>query len=97
LFKNLVAIREACPHCGLSLKDFDVGDGAIALVILVGGGLVIALAFWAQFNLGWPEWLLLLVFLPLSVVICIGLLRPFKAFLLAMIYTHKAGEGRLDD
>jgi uncharacterized protein (DUF983 family) len=97
IFKKLIVVRDACPSCDLPLKEFDLGDGAIVLVILFGGGLVTALGFWAQFNLGLPDWLLLLLFLPFAACVCIGLLRPFKATLLAMIYHHQAGEGRLDD
>ncbi len=90
-------MRDACPHCKLALKELDLGDGAIVLVILFGGGLVTAIGFWAQFNLGLPDWLLLTFFLPFAALVCVGLLRPFKATLLALIYHHKAGEGRLDE
>ena len=95
-FDGFITIREQCPVCGLKLKAFDLGDGAIVLVILVAGALVTGLGFWAMFSLGWPDWLLLAVFLPLSLLLCIGLLRPFKATLLALIWHNKAGEGRLD-
>jgi uncharacterized protein (DUF983 family) len=90
-------IRDTCPACGLTLKEFDLGDGAIVLVILFGGGLVTAIGVWAQFHLGLPDWLLLTLFLPLAALLCVALLRPFKATLLAMIYHHKAGEGKLDE
>jgi uncharacterized protein (DUF983 family) len=96
IFKNLLVVRDVCPACALPIKEFDLGDGAIVLVILFGGGLVTGLGVWAQFNLGLPDWLLLALFLPFAALVCIGLLRPFKATLLAMIYHHKAGEGRLD-
>jgi uncharacterized protein (DUF983 family) len=97
IFINIIAVRDVCPGCALPLKEFDLGDGAIVLVILFGGGLVTGLGVWAQFNLGLPDWLLLLLFLPLATAVCIALLRPFKAILLAMIYHSKAGEGRLDE
>jgi uncharacterized protein (DUF983 family) len=97
MFRNFLEIRERCPACGLALRDFDLGDGAIVLVILVAGGLVSGLGFWAMFSLGWPDWLLLAVFLPLAALLCIGLLRPFKAVLLALIWHSKAGPGRLDE
>ena len=97
IFKNFLEVRDSCPSCGLVFKDFDLGDGAIVLVILVAGGLVSALGFWAMFTLGWPDWLLLTVFLPLAALLCIGLLRPFKSTLLALIWHNKAGPGRLDE
>jgi uncharacterized protein (DUF983 family) len=96
VFESFIVVREACPACGLRLRDFDLGDGATVLVILFAGALVTGLGFFAMFSLGWPDWLLLTVFLPLAALLCFGLLRPFKAMLLALIWHHKAGEGRLE-
>jgi uncharacterized protein (DUF983 family) len=35
------------------------------------------------------------VFVPATLIVCLGLLRPFKAILIGLQYATKSGEGRL--
>jgi uncharacterized protein (DUF983 family) len=42
-----------------------------------------------------PYWVHAALWLPLTAILSIGLLRPFKATLVALQYRHKAEEGRL--
>jgi uncharacterized protein (DUF983 family) len=37
----------------------------------------------------------LIVWLPVTVILCLALLRPFKATMVALQYRNAAGEGRL--
>ena len=39
-------------------------------------------------------WIHAAIFLPLSVIVCVGLLRPTKGLLIALQYFNKAEEGR---
>ena len=43
-----------------------------------------------------PIWVHLVVFLPLTLAVCIGLLRPLKGVLLAAQFANKASEARHD-
>jgi uncharacterized protein (DUF983 family) len=43
-----------------------------------------------------PIWVHLVVWLPLTVILAGGVLRPLKGILIAMQYKHNAEEGRLD-
>ena len=43
-----------------------------------------------------PYWVHALLWLPLILLVTLGLLRPAKGLLIALQYHHKAEEGRLD-
>jgi len=42
-----------------------------------------------------PMWVHMVVFLPLTLIVCLGLLRPLKGVLIALQYRNKAEPGRL--
>ena len=41
-------------------------------------------------------WVYLVIFLPLTLIVCVGLLRPLKGLLVALQYRNKAEQGRLE-
>ena len=82
-----------CEACGLDLSVQDSGDGPVAfIVLLVGFIVVIGSALVVEVRYGWPVWLHLLVWLPLSVPLCLLLMRPFKGVLIALQYRHRRHE-----
>jgi uncharacterized protein (DUF983 family) len=44
-----------------------------------------------------PIWVHVLLWVPAIVVVCLMLLRPFKATLFALQWKHKAGEAKFED
>ncbi|MET0293580.1 MAG: DUF983 domain-containing protein [Phenylobacterium sp.] len=97
LFDGFLKVAARCEACGFDLAAADSGDGPAVFVILIGGFLV---AFAALFTeLAWrpPIWLHLVLWLPLTVIVCLGLIRPFKGVLLALQFTHRASEARFDE
>lgn len=66
-------------------------------VILIGGFIVAFGALFTTFTLHPPVWLTLLIWLPMTLVVCLGLLRPFKGLMLAAQFVNKASEARHDD
>ena len=97
LFKGFVAMPASCSNCGLSYKFADAGDGPAVFVILLAGAIIIALMFWVENTYEPPIWLHLTVFLPLTLIVCLGLLRPLKGLLIGLQYKNKAELGRLED
>ena len=59
------------------------------------GAIVLALLLWTEVTYEPPMVLELAIFLPLTVIVCAGSLRPLKALLIGLQYRHKAGQGRL--
>lgn len=95
MFAGLLAFAPVCTKCGLDFVQFNVGDGAAAFVTLIVGGLVVAGAIALQASLAPPIWVQLIVWLPVTVVAVVGVLRVAKAALLASEYRTGAREGRL--
>ena len=96
LFKGFVTLEEKCSACGQSFAFADSGDGPAVFVILFAGFLIVALMFWVESAYSPPIWLHLVVFLPLTLIVCLGMLRPLKGLLIGLQFKNKAELGRLD-
>jgi uncharacterized protein (DUF983 family) len=49
-----------------------------------------------EFSFGPPFWVHVILWVPLVLVLAIGLLRPLKGLMIAQQYKHRAQEGRID-
>ena len=97
LFRGFLDVAPRCEACGLDYSFIDAGDGPAVFVILFGGFIVVALAFWVEATYEPPLWLHAVLWIPAILVVTLGLLRPFKGILVAFQYRNKAAEGRLRD
>ncbi|MCP4314681.1 MAG: DUF983 domain-containing protein [Hyphomicrobiales bacterium] len=97
LFEGYLAPEKSCTHCGLDYGFADAGDGPAVFVILLVGFLVVGFALWLEVNYGPPLWLHLLLWIPLSVGICMWLLRALKGVLINLQFKNNAHEGQLDN
>ena len=97
LFAGLATFAPSCRACGLDFAGFNVGDGPAAFLIFIVGGIVVALAIWVELRFSPPFWVHILLWVPLTAFLTIGLLRLGKGLLLALEYQHRAREGRLRD
>ncbi len=88
LFKGYLDVAERCGVCGLDLTQHDSGDGPAVFVILILGFIIVGLALVVEMAYAPPVWLHMLLWLPLSLVGSIALLRPFKGILIALQYSH---------
>jgi uncharacterized protein (DUF983 family) len=73
----------------VDLSAQDSGDGPVAFIILIVGGIVVSLALITEVKLGPPVWLHLLLWLPLTMILVLALMRPSKAILIALQYKHR--------
>jgi uncharacterized protein (DUF983 family) len=97
LFKGFLSVAPACDNCGLDFSFADAGDGPAVFVTLFAGFFVLGMALWVELSYEPPMWVHLLIFAPMTVVVCLGILRPLKGLLVAMQYANKAEQGRLHD
>jgi len=97
LFANLAGFAPKCRTCGLDFEGFNVGDGPAAFLIFLVGAIVVALAITVQVKASPPWWVHVLLWVPLTAILTVGLLRLGKALLLALEYRHRAREGRIQD
>jgi len=96
LFAGFLRIIDHCEACGADLSSADTGDGPAVFVILIGGCIACFGLLFTYVAFRPPIWLELLIWPPLGALLCLALLRPFKAILFAMQFHHKAAEGRLE-
>lgn len=89
LFDGFLAVAPRCTSCGLDLSKHDSGDGPAVFVILILGFIVVGLALWVELAYEPPFWLHLVLWLPLIVILGLGMLRPLKAGLIALQYKHR--------
>lgn len=88
LFAGLLAVRPACPSCGLDFSAEDAGDGPQVFVIFFLGLIVVGLAALVELKFEPPIWVHVVVWTPLILGGAILLLRPLKAGLIALQYRH---------
>jgi uncharacterized protein (DUF983 family) len=95
LFKGYLSLQPGCTACGLDYDVIDAGDGPAAFVILLIGFIVVGLALFVEVSYGPPLWLHLLLWLPLTLILCLPLLRLLKGLMIGLQFRNRAAEGRL--
>ena len=97
LFQGFLKVAPRCEACGFDLAKADSGDGPAVFVILIGVFIVAFSALITEIKFRPPIWVHLVIWLPMTVVVCLALLRPFKGALLAAQFMNKASEAGRDD
>jgi uncharacterized protein (DUF983 family) len=97
LFEGFLKVNERCEACGLDLRKADSGDGPAVFVILIVGFIVAFAMLFTEFTLHPPVWVHLVVWMPLTAILCLGLMRPFKAIMIALQFHNHASQARNDD
>jgi uncharacterized protein (DUF983 family) len=95
LFDGVVQFAKTCKTCGLDFGAFNVGDGPAAFLVLIVGALVSIGAITLQLSVEPPFWVHILVWVPVTTGLVIGLLRVAKAALLFLEYKNRAKEGSI--
>lgn len=96
LFAGFLTVPSACAVCGLDYAFADAGDGPAVFIMMIAGFLVVGLALFVEVTFQPPYWVHAVLWIPLTLFLTIGLLRPLKGWLIAQQYKHKAREGRLE-
>ena len=96
LFDGFIAIAPRCEACGLDFSFADSGDGPAVFIMMIAGAVVVGSALLVDAYYEPPLFLLAAIFLPLMVMVSLGLLRPLKGILIASQYRHRAEQGRLE-
>jgi len=96
LFTGFLKIAPRCEVCGLDYSFADPADGPAIFVMLIIGFVVVGLALWVEVSYEPPLWLHFLIWIPLTVILCLPPLRWIKGILITLQYANKAEEGRWD-
>ena len=88
LFSGYLTLADKGDLCGLNFEGQDAGDGPAVFIILILGFFVVGMAVLFEVVVAPPMWLHLLLWSPVTIGGSIGLLRPFKAVMIALQYKH---------
>lgn len=97
LFEGFLKVAARCEACGYDFSAADSGDGPAVFVILIAGFAVAFAAVFTEFTIHPPIWVHLIIWLPATLLISLGLMRPLKGLMLAAQFINKASEARNDD
>lgn len=78
VFQGFLKVRSECPHCGAPLGRVRADDVPPYFTILIVGHVVVPLMLLVERQWSPPLWLHAAIFLPLTLFLCLVLLRPVK-------------------
>ena len=94
LFAGFLTPAKACDVCGLDFAFAENSDGPAIFIIFIAGAVIVTLALIVDAAFRPPVFVHLLIWIPATVMLCLALLRPFKATIIALQYRHNPGDGR---
>lgn len=89
MFQGFLTVRDRCQACGADLSGQDSGDGPAPFVVFLVGAIVVGLALFTEVRYEPPVWLHLVLWLPLTVILVLALMRSAKALMIALQYKHR--------
>lgn len=97
LFSGFLKTADHCENCKLDFAFIDSGDGPAIFVIFIVGFLAVVGVLMTEILFMPPIWINMLVWMPLTLFLCLIFLRPLKGLLIAQQYGRKAAEGALHE
>lgn len=92
LFNGYLTVVDTCERCGLHLADGDSGDGPAVFLIFIVGFLAVGLAIWVEVMWEPAIWVHAVVSGGFVIGLSLLLLRPAKAYVMALQYRHRRDE-----
>ncbi len=87
-----ITLNNACPECGLDLSKNDSADGPAVFLIFILGFALVPAALLTDSIIQLPVWLHIMIFGTLALGLTLGMLRPLKAYIIALQFKHRPGE-----
>lgn len=87
-----VTVRDACDHCGMHIGRHDSADGPAVFLIFLLGTILVPLALLVETIFAPPLWVHGVGWTVVALSITIGLLRPIKAYVIALQYKHRSSD-----
>ncbi len=94
LFDGYLTLAQKCDHCDLDNDYVDSADGPAVFVILLAGFIVVFAAMLVEIYYMPPYWVHALLWLPLGILVPLGMLRPLKGWFIALQYRNNAKEAK---
>lgn len=84
-FAGYLTVVPECSHCGAPLGQMRADDAPPYFTIFIVGHLMVPMIYWLETAVRPELWVHAAVWLPLSIVLCMGLLRPVKGATLGLM------------
>ncbi|MCE9649997.1 MAG: DUF983 domain-containing protein [Parvibaculum sp.] len=97
LFTGFLTVPPKCDVCGLDYSFADAGDGPAVFIMMIAGFIIVGLALYVEVAYQPPYWVHAVLWIPLTLFLTVGMLRPLKGWLIAQQFRHKAQPGRLEE
>jgi len=81
LYKSYLKVAPECSHCHTDFQAADTGDGPVVFVILIVGFVVCFGFMVTALSHDWPLWVHMVIWLPLALILSLGLIPPLKALM----------------
>jgi uncharacterized protein (DUF983 family) len=94
LFDGFLKLRPSCAACGLDFAFADSADGPAVIIMFIAGFGIVGGVLALEIRHEPPFWVHMIIWLPLTIIVCLGLLRTMKGLAIALQYAHDAGQGR---
>ena len=88
LFLGYLRVIDRCPQCHTALGALPADDAPPYFTILLVGHLIVPLLVLMEITVAPPLWLEIAIFLPLTAVLALALLRPIKGATVAWLLHH---------
>ena len=85
VFRGFLKVVEACDSCGAPLGLARADDAPPYFTILIVGHIIVPLMFAVERAHTPPLWIMSAMFVPLTLILSIGLLRPIKGGTVGMM------------
>ena len=88
LFRSFLKVNNTCPHCSEELYHHRADDLPAYIVILIAGHVIVPLVAYVEIEYGPSYWVHAALWLPLCLLICVGLLQPMKGLVVAIQWVN---------
>ncbi|RAH99324.1 hypothetical protein DLJ53_22565 [Acuticoccus sediminis] len=89
LFDGFLKVRDTCPHCGEALYHHRADDAPPYIVMSFVGIFVVAVMFYVEIAYEPALWIHAAIFLPLTIVLSLVLLRPTKGLMVGLQWAKR--------
>ena len=96
LFSGFLTLAPSCSACGLDYGFADSADGPALFIMTAVGFIVAGAALIVEIAHSPPIWVHVVLWGPLVLILCLGLLRPLKGMLVALQFANRAEQGRIN-
>lgn len=89
MFRAFLKVVDQCAVCDEELHHHRADDAPPYFVIFITGHIVVPLSLSIEFNYAPPYWLHLVLWLPLTLLMTLGLLTPVKGTIVALQWAYR--------